>query len=526
MDDRDQFLSLLKPVRRQLVIEIIIKEGQLLLCLIGALSFFLLLLGQLFVIPFLLRYLLIGTVFILVFVMYRIWIARPSWHDAAVVFNQYVQDDRVVTALSFLHEEGIMQKLQLADSIHYMKKAQAAVLKRKKALMNRKSLSIGMVLWSATILLFFFPSEKIELAKKKETAIKIVKEAEKKLEQKIKAEKDPEIKKVLVEAKKEIGQKADPEEALQELKKHEKELQLKELKAKEKQQQLADWKQELQKTGLSQLATALETKEIAKVEEELKKLNKDFLKLTDEQKQALSKWSQQQGQLTDEQLEQLKKQLAEALQSEEFMKQLAATQQNLNSVSQSMQQQMAANGIPSTQLAQSSSPSNQTNQNPSQNQGSQTNSNNPNGQNQGNQPGNSTSGNSGNGKGNGSGNGNGSGKGNGSGSGSGSGGGSGSGSGSGSGAGTGMGSRDFLTVPEYLKGKGQTEVDSGPLGQGSPNEQTAGTGPVINGQLRPYQEVFSQYQNSYRESTERLRLPSELEEIVKNYFTNLDPNKE
>ncbi|MEH7106932.1 hypothetical protein V7083_04040, partial [Bacillus sp. JJ1764] len=74
--------------------------------------------------------------------------------------------------------------------------------------------------------------------------------------------------------------------------------------------------------------------------------------------------------------------------------------------------------------------------------------------------------------------------------------------------------------------KTNLETDSGNLGQGSPSQQFSGNGPVLRGQIRSYQEVYGQYMDTYWNSTDRVTLPSDLEEIVKSYFTTIDPNKE
>lgn len=165
--------------------------------------------------------------------------------------------------------------------------------------------------------------------------------------------------------------------------------------------------------------------------------------------------------------------------------------------------------------------------NPNSSPPAQQNNQNPQNNNQ-NQPGNSPNNGSGSGSGTGSGSGSisGSGSGAGSGSGSGSGTGSGSGSGLGGGAGLGQGSRDLLTIPSGMEGETNIENDNGSLGKGTQGQQFEGNGPVIKGSIRRYSEVFGNYESSYRQSTDRYKLPADLEEIVKNYFTSIDPDKE
>jgi hypothetical protein len=70
------------------------------------------------------------------------------------------------------------------------------------------------------------------------------------------------------------------------------------------------------------------------------------------------------------------------------------------------------------------------------------------------------------------------------------------------------------------------ETDNGMIGEGAPGQLSEGTGPVLKGSIRPYSEVFQSYEQAYRQSTERLELPADLGDLVKNYFSNIDPNKE
>jgi superfamily II helicase len=46
---------------------------------------------------------------------------------------------------------------------------------------------------------------------------------------------------------------------------------------------------------------------------------------------------------------------------------------------------------------------------------------------------------------------------------------------------------------------------------------------VLKGEVRNYDEVYSSYEKSYRESLDRMNLPSKLEDIVKQYFSEMDP---
>ncbi|QED47510.1 hypothetical protein [Cytobacillus dafuensis] len=515
MEDRHQFEKLIKPIQRQLLFQLIIKEVQLLLIFAGATSFLLLLIARILVIPFLKYYFILMFIVLFSIFIIRIWKNHPNMQKAVSIYNQFVPDDRVVTAFNFLKTDSIMAELQLADAVKNMKKSQDIVRKRKKNYLYPKWLLISFVLTSLAVLLFFSPNEKINSAKQQEKEIKLVAETEKKLKEEIKKEKDPNVKKALKEALEKVAEQKSVEEALKELAKQKKELELKALKEKEKQLALENWKQDLKNNGLTDLEKMLNQKNLAAIEKELAKLNEKWNELNEEQKNAFNQLAENEGQLTEEELAKLMEQIENALESEEFLAQLAAAQQALQNVGLAMQNQMAANGLPPGQLA--FTPSGQSSQQGTGANGQQGASNS-NGQQQG-----QNNQNSNNGNGNGSGNGNGNGAGAGSGSGSGSGNGQGLG---GTGAGKGQGSRELLTIPNHLEGLTNIETDQGLLGEGNAAEQTEGTGPVLKGTIRPYSEVFGTYEKAYRQSTERYKLPSDLEEIVKNYFTNIDPNKE
>ncbi|MFD6438604.1 hypothetical protein ACFWDG_02030, partial [Peribacillus sp. NPDC060186] len=291
-----------------------------------------------------------------------------------------------------------------------------------------------------------------------------------------------------------------------------------EAKQKEKQKLLEKWQEQTKESGFSELAKALAQKDMSKVEKELQKLNEKWDELPDEQKQALEILTEQEKPLSHEELEALIKQLEEAMKSDELVKQLAESNHAVQQAGTQLQKQLSQNGMPSSQLSftnskgaqgskaanqplgqpsTSASPNGQPNSqsgNPAGNQQSQGGQGQQGGQQgvgQGQQPG--QGGNGGGGKG-------------------------------GTIGGTGQGPREMLTIPEMTDGKQNTETDNGQLGAGSGEEEEA-DGPVLKGNLRNYEEVYQQYENSYRQSTERLRLPSDLNNLVKNYFNKLDPER-
>lgn len=140
------------------------------------------------------------------------------------------------------------------------------------------------------------------------------------------------------------------------------------------------------------------------------------------------------------------------------------------------------------------------------------------------QPGNGGAG-QGNGSGQGSGSGQGNGNGNGSGSGSGSGSGRGAGSGKGGGAGLGTGSHELVTVPSARIGgnSGPTDTVGGPLGAGPSQSRQSQSTQVSAGGALPYEEVYGQYEQFARESMEKGNIPGDYQEVVKQYFSNIEP---
>lgn len=112
--------------------------------------------------------------------------------------------------------------------------------------------------------------------------------------------------------------------------------------------------------------------------------------------------------------------------------------------------------------------------------------------------------------------------GNGSGTGSGTGaGGTGAVHGQGSGAGTGTGGRKLVTTPRTMEGSGNVQRDGGPASGGE--TQTGGQSPMIDGTTRPYEEVYGEYAEEAKRSIGRSQLPAGMQEKVKRYFDEIQP---
>lgn len=523
MEEQKQFFGLLKPVRRQLFLQKSGVEFQYWLTASTAFALLILFTARMMVFPFYHLFILLGCSLLLTFYGFRIWRKMPGWREAALLFNSYVPDDRVLTALSFINRDGILEKLQLNEAVTYMKREQHMVLTRKKSFLMPKWLLLAVLFGSASALLLSLPNHHLEMAAKKESEIKVMKKVKKELAEKMAQEKNSEKKKALEQAQKIITKNPDPQKALERLTKQKKELELKALQQQEKLENLKAWQQGLQNNNLANLAAALDEKDLKKLSRKLEELNKNYDSLTEGQKQAIAKMSGTNKKLSEQELAKLVQKISGGLSAETSQFQLAAAQDAIGEVENSLKSELADNGLPSDQLASNQS-SGKNSPGPTSKNGQHEKGaigTNPGGQgsNNGSQSGPGSSQQSGKGAGTG-------GNGNGSGTGPGTGIGQGTGTGTGGGAGLGTGSRQLLTIPEKQTGNTNLETDTGSLSGGSPAQQYQGNGPVLPGQLRPYQEVYGNYLDAYRNSQERVKLPADLEEIVKNYFLSLDPNRE
>ncbi|MGG1842056.1 hypothetical protein [Brevibacillus agri] len=119
----------------------------------------------------------------------------------------------------------------------------------------------------------------------------------------------------------------------------------------------------------------------------------------------------------------------------------------------------------------------------------------------------------------------GNGSGNGAGNGSGKGAGLGNGNRKGAGAGLGEGKHELVTVPYSRIGSdsGPTETVGGPLGAGPSQSQQSGNTQVTSGGTLPYEEVYGQYEQFARESMEKGSIPGDYQDIVKDYFSKIEP---
>ncbi|MGM0789022.1 MAG: hypothetical protein ACQEUD_02885 [Bacillota bacterium] len=300
--NREQFLNLLKPVRRQLLFAAALKELQHLLFYGGAAILIVLLLARTVVIPDLPVYLSAAALVSLSLSFWRFWFRKPGFREAAAVYNRFVPDDRVLTAYSLLDSEGLVERLQLEEALSYMKRDHESVLKRKKQFLYPKWVLGALAVLLAVSAAAYLPSTTMERASQLEEEKEMVESAEEELKEKAKKEKDPETQKLIDETAKEISKLDSAAEALKKLEKQNKSLELQKMKELERQRKLEETKSRLNNAGLSSLAAALDNKELNKAMEELKELQKNPAELSDGQKEALQELAQKDGPLTDEEI--------------------------------------------------------------------------------------------------------------------------------------------------------------------------------------------------------------------------------
>lgn len=465
--------------------------------------------------------------FFLVFII-LIVIKRPTNKQAAILFDEFVQEDRVQTALNYIHDSSIMSQLQRREALTKMKQALSKLQAKRIKLLYVRPITIFGLLLIFTVTLYFLPSNTMKLALDKEKDQEIVEESKEKIEELAKEDESEKIKELEDQAKKITKSK----DLLEHLLKEEANLAQEVQKAKQNDNKLKELAKAV--NGLKELSEALNEKDSQKLSSALDNLlDREMASLSVEEKTALKNLLAQLGEqnnpdlseLTEEKLSEmlavLEEELTNLIESSNGLNELLAIQQQVQNLAQALQQTMLHNGLAnSNQLAfDNSSNSNQSSNSTSSEQNGSSN--------RESQGGSQADGNNnGQGNGNGEGNGSGSGAGNGSSSGDGTGTGTSNGTASGgSGAGFGQGSRE-LTIPERLEGDESIEDDFAELGEGGSEYQITPEGVVIKGNVRSYEEVYGEYANTYRSSVDRLDLPSYLENVVKDYFSDLNPEGE
>ncbi|MBO0994696.1 hypothetical protein [Bacillus sp. SD088] len=534
MNEIKQFLKLLTVCKRRLLIEHFSSYFHMGLLLVGVATVLTATIARVTPIMYFYQSILILAGSIMLFTIIVAYFKKPNNTNAAVVFDHYVAEDRVKTALSYLKDESSFSQLQRRDALSHMKESLPEIEKSQLKLFYWKKLLISLLLFALAGLSLIFPNDVMETAKQKETDKKIAEEAKKEIEKLVD---DETVSEQIEELKKETADIDKSKELLAKL--LEKEAGLEEMKQdartdEQRLQKLADGLDEF-----DELQAALNEVDSEKMKQALKQLSEELPALSKQQQQDLEKLlSDVTGEkasgfaeMTEEEREELlgalEEQLGTLIENAGSLNQLAISQEQLQQLATSLNQSITNTGISNSgKLSFASQTANNQGDN---GQTSSGNNNNSNGQEQDEegQDGEGQDGQGqGSGNGSGSGSGNGSGAGNGSGSGSGSGSGNGgSGAGSGSGAGFGQGSRELM-IPEKIDGEESIENDLGALGEGSGEQQLAPEAPVLKGNVRSYEEVYGNYERTYRESVERMDLPAYLEDAVKEYFSELNPEGE
>lgn len=474
MDRQKRLIQYVKRAKRSLNIEKLLPILQYGLFLSLLLSLAILIVSRFFVFPFYDDIALIVAVSTFAFsIIYFIW-THIRMKDALIKLDSFYPFNELVTAFSLKQEENPLVDSIKDKAVKESVGAYERFKKRPKKYWQVKAL-FGILISSILMaVLILFPSETQQEAQVVEKEKEIVRELEKEVEELEKKTMSKDVKKELQELREKLKDVETSEEALREVIKKQKELKLQEQKLMEK--------------------------ELAEGEDGL----------TEEELEMLKELGEMQGSL---------------------VKQASSTQSALSKLGKPVSFQLQ-NAIAKEMSTQSTNSQNQ-NQSSSQNSGQNQNQNSQSNTSQGNNSGaqgnqsqgnnNSNQGNSGQGQGQGqSGSGSGQGQGGGA---PGAGQGQGAGRGLGPGAGLGAGGRDLLSIPNRIGGSSETTVDGGPLGEGDPAEEQKGPVPVTKGTVRPYEEVIGQYEGSFMESTERLQLPRDLQEVVESYFTSIQSDE-
>lgn len=519
MNEKKQFYTLLKIPRRKLLIEHVSNYSHWGLLVTGLMTIFITLWARIFIVLHLPVKIMVGVCIVLVITFMIGYVKKPTIDKATDLYDEYVKEDRVKTALTYLHDDSVMSRLQRRDTLSEMKKQVPMIETRRVKLFHRKRALGILVLLSITTGLILLPNDVMKSAQIQEVDEKIAKETKREIE-KLAIEKNEQLEDLKEKSKKMTGS----EELLETLLEKEARLEKNKLIAQKDKQQVKELAKDVKQ--LNDLSAALDQADSEKLKQALEQLKEKLPSLSEQQQNELKNLvSQVNGkevnsfsELSEEQLEEmlasLENQLEKLINNAQSINQVVQAQNQVQQLATSLHQNMSNAGLSnSNQLSFASKKQSTPNQgkgNGQQNQNSQPQS----GQNQ------SPNGQGQNGNGPGTGQGNGS-NGNGSGSGS----GSGSGNGPGSGAGFGQGSRE-LTIPEKIDGNETIENDFGQTGDGNGVQQNAPEAPVLKGTIRPYEEVYGQYEQSYRESLDRMDLPTHLEDVVKDYFSELNPEGE
>ncbi|MFC7784555.1 MULTISPECIES: hypothetical protein [unclassified Rossellomorea] len=494
MEQTQQFLQLLRQIRKKLWINQLCYYIQLLLVCAGVFVLGIVLMAALVVIPYWERILWVGCHSIFIGVAILFYRRRATLKDSALTYDVFVEDNRVSSAYSSLHSGHALSSLVVHDALNKMKRAHPEVLKYRKKRIKPSFLITSGTLMLLSLLIFTQWNTSFQEANRIEKEKEIIAESNKRIEEKAKKKENASIKEKLLKKNEELGKVKEAAKRYDEITKKVKELEFHKKSIEKQNEKLQEVKKRIADIHLENVNKALQEKNSDKLQRafnQLTKAQRDQLLMALKSKDIAS-------------LEELSEIMKESDGIEEQLDQFAKLQDELQNEAGLLKNAIGkGNTTGSEPLAQNSgkAPSNQAN---SKSQGKKD----PSSSANGNQPGTSATNSHGQG-----GNGNGAGNGNG------------SSPLAGNGAGNGQGSREMLSVPEKIKGHNHIERDTGKLGEGQQGERFESNGPVQKGTLRPYEEVYQDYYSFYRKSSDRSTIPKDLENIVQSYFSEIDPGE-
>jgi hypothetical protein len=490
--ETQQFLQLLRQIRKKLWVNQLWYYIQLLLVYAGVFALCIVSIAALVVIPYWERILWVGCASIFIGVAILFYRGRATLKDSASTYDVFVEDNRVTAAYSSLHSGHALSSLVVHDALKKMKRAHPEVLNHRKKKIKPSFLLSSGILMLLSLLIFTQWDDSFQEANRIEKEKKIIADSNKRITEQAKKKENASIKKKLLRENEELEKVKEATKRYDEIIKKVKELELQKKSIEKQNEKLQEAKKKI--ADVENINKALQ-------EKNSDKLQRAFNQMTKEQRDQLLMALKSQDIASLEELSEIMK---ESDNAEEQLDQLAKLQDELKNEADLLKNAIGQSDTTGSEpLAQNSgkATSNQAN---SKSQGNKD----PSSPSNGNQPGNSTSNSPGQG-----GNGNGAGTGNG------------SSPGAGNGAGKGQGSREMLSVPEKIKGQNHIERDTGKLGEGEQGERFESNGPVQKGTIRPYEEVYQDYYSSYRKSSDRSTIPKDLENIVQSYFSEIDPGE-
>ncbi|WAA10681.1 hypothetical protein [Fervidibacillus albus] len=510
MDEKGQFFSIIRFVKKKLQWAEFMKEMQLFVLEISCVFFLWMVISRIVVIPFLYQWIGVTVVFLFLYQLFRLWKGRIQTEEAVAFINPLVGEDRVLSAYRFIKKNGPIETLLVRDTVWHLEKERGRI-----SAIKFKKLYPVYILFSALFLSFgilssLYPSDIMIEAKKQEKERKIVEKIKEDLRDDWLEETDSSLKKL----KKELLQKVEDAKGADELLEHitgkTKETELSALKESEKTENYEQWLDALKANDLSSFANTIQSSDMDGVRKELAKLEKQFENLSENSKNALlSQIPPDDGNW----IKTLEEQIKEWKEGEERLRAIQRMEQYLAETRQNISNEFASNDLLPPNYAFDDSPADSSHEGETSNSETNSETGETRSSNIGEGEEHSTDGtrmegnvpsthsddgltpdpssNQGGGKGN-----------------------------------DGRSESEdqlLLTVPERIDGPIHLEEDFGILGEGRRGEVWERECLAIKGHLRPYEEVYSEYEKAYLQSMNRLNLPEDLRKMIRNYFSNIKP---